>query len=52
MADDLLAGRIVRPFCEAQGYDFAYYIVCRPGMESRPEMAAFREWLLDEAGTQ
>lgn len=48
--DDLLAGKIVRPFGEAQRYDFAYYVVCRPGMGDRPEIAAFRAWLLEEAG--
>jgi LysR family glycine cleavage system transcriptional activator len=49
-ADDLIAGRLVRPFSQ-QGLraGFAYYIVCPVEKAERPRIAAFRGWLLKEA---
>lgn len=49
--DDLAAGRLVRPFGErgvlpAQ----AYYAVYRAGSDARAPVAAFRDWLVEEAG--
>lgn len=48
-ADDLAAGRLVKPFDIALPTDFAYYVVCPTPSADRPKIAAFREWLLDEA---
>jgi LysR family transcriptional regulator, glycine cleavage system transcriptional activator len=49
-ADDLIAGRLVRPFNQ-QGLKagHAYYIVCPEERADRPRIAAFRGWLLKEA---
>jgi LysR family glycine cleavage system transcriptional activator len=47
---DLAAGRLVRPFGEALYCDFAYYIVHRRESGAAPGIAAFKEWLLSEAG--
>lgn len=47
-ADDLAAGRLVRPFGGGARVDFAYYFVCPPGAEREPAIAAFRRWLADE----
>jgi LysR family glycine cleavage system transcriptional activator len=49
VADDLAAGRIVRPFGEAQPFSFAYYIVGKADSFATPGVAAFRDWLLQEA---
>jgi LysR family transcriptional regulator, glycine cleavage system transcriptional activator len=48
VADDLAAGRLVRPFDLAipSGYD--YYFVCPQRQLSAPKIAAFRTWLLAE----
>lgn len=48
--DDLAAGRLLRPFggknvMAAQ----AYYVVYRPETQDMPQIAAFRDWLLQEA---
>jgi LysR family transcriptional regulator, glycine cleavage system transcriptional activator len=49
VADDLAAGRLVRPFDLAipSGYD--YYFVCPQRQLAAPKIAAFRAWLLAEA---
>lgn len=47
--DDLSAGRLVKPFELAFQLEFGYYIVSLEGKASHPRIAAFREWLLDEA---
>ncbi|WP_394777263.1 LysR substrate-binding domain-containing protein [Undibacterium sp.] len=44
---DLAAGRLVRPFGDAQPHEFAYYIVHRKGGAS-PGVAEFRDWLLGQ----
>lgn len=50
--DDLAAGRLVRPFGDLTcPIDPAYYVVYRPECAAKPRIAAFRDWLLDEAGT-
>ncbi|MBI1237817.1 MAG: transcriptional regulator GcvA [Alphaproteobacteria bacterium] len=46
---DLEAGLLVKPFdlmLEATG---AYYVVSREGTETLPKIAAFRDWLIEEA---
>ncbi|MBN8944271.1 MAG: transcriptional regulator GcvA [Rhizobiales bacterium] len=49
-ADDLAAGRLVRPFDIALANDYSYWLVY-PAARLRPDMAVFRSWLLAEAGT-
>lgn len=46
VADDLAAGRIVRPFGDAQAFDFAYYIVGKEESLLAAPVMAFRDWLL------
>lgn len=48
-AQDLIAGRLVRPFGPALAAPFAYYIVCPEPAANRPKIRAFRAWLLAEA---
>ncbi len=49
-ADDLAAGRLVKPFDIAIPTEYAYYIVCPKATAQHPKIAAFRDWLLAEAG--
>ncbi|MDH3230845.1 MAG: transcriptional regulator GcvA [Alphaproteobacteria bacterium] len=49
-ADDLAAGRLVKPFDIAIPTEYAYYVVCPKATSHHPKIAAFREWLLEEAG--
>lgn len=49
VGDDLLAGRLVRPFERVIPADIAYWIVCPKGTAGRPKIVAFRDWLLAEA---
>ena len=49
-ADDLRAGRLVRPFGQSMPADFSYWLVCPEASADRPKIVAFREWLLAEAG--
>ncbi|MDX1432759.1 MAG: transcriptional regulator GcvA [Gammaproteobacteria bacterium] len=49
VADDIAAGRLVRPFELSFPVNFAYYIVCPEKTAERPRVVAFREWLLEEA---
>lgn len=48
--DDLAAGRLAKPFKLALTSPLAYYLVCPEGAAQRPKIAAFRNWLLAEAG--
>jgi len=48
VADDLAAGRVVRPFGDAQAFDFAYYIVGKEDKLNSAPVAAFRDWILAE----
>jgi LysR family transcriptional regulator, glycine cleavage system transcriptional activator len=50
VADDLKAGRLVKPFDISLPAEYAYYIVCPTATASRPKIRAFRNWLLEEAG--
>ena len=52
IADDVAAGRLVRPFDLLLQSDFAYWIVYPEGNIKRPKVAAFRDWLVAEAGAQ
>ncbi|WP_233417127.1 transcriptional regulator GcvA [Halovulum marinum] len=50
VADDLAAGRLVRPFPpgERDRTSFAYFLVYPPETAEQPKIAAFRAWVLDE----
>ena len=50
VADDLAAGRLVKPFALSLSTNFAYYLVCPEFTADRPKIAAFREWLFTEVG--
>ncbi len=47
--EDIAAGRLITPFAIDLPLDFAWYVVAPPANLERPEIAAFREWLLAEA---
>jgi LysR family glycine cleavage system transcriptional activator len=49
--DDLKTGRLVRPFELSTPVGFAYYMVCAEARSEEPRVAAFREWIIAEAGT-
>lgn len=48
-AGDLSAGRLVRPLRESQPAPYAYWIVCPKADAEAPNIARFRDWLLEEA---
>ncbi|MDH3662946.1 MAG: LysR substrate-binding domain-containing protein [Alphaproteobacteria bacterium] len=47
--DELIAGRLVRPFEAIAPSDFAYFLVCPKERLEDPQVQAFRDWLLAEA---
>jgi LysR family glycine cleavage system transcriptional activator/LysR family transcriptional regulator of beta-lactamase len=49
VADDLAAGRLVRPFRLAVPKGKGWYLVCRPSQENNPALRVFRAWLLNAA---
>jgi LysR family glycine cleavage system transcriptional activator len=49
---DLNAARLVTPFALHVPLPSAYYLVCRTEAAARPDVAAFREWLLEEAARE
>jgi LysR family glycine cleavage system transcriptional activator len=49
-ADDLAAGRLVKPFDITIPTEYAYYILSPKATSHHPKIAAFRTWLLEEAG--
>jgi LysR family transcriptional regulator, glycine cleavage system transcriptional activator len=49
VADDLTAGRLVRPFKLSLPAGFAYFVVYPPRALQRPGVRTFRDWLLAEA---
>jgi LysR family glycine cleavage system transcriptional activator len=48
-ADDLRAGRLVRPLDVTRTLDFAYYLVCPRRKIALAKVEAFRSWLRTEA---
>jgi LysR family glycine cleavage system transcriptional activator len=48
-ADELRAGRLVRPFAETLPTDYSYYLVYLEAAAERPKIVAFRDWILAEA---
>lgn len=49
VADDLAAGRLVKPFSISVPTDCAYYLLCPPATAHNPKVEFFRAWLMDEA---
>jgi LysR family glycine cleavage system transcriptional activator len=49
VADELAAGRLVRPFPLGLPAEYAYYILCPPESAALPKIALFRDWLIAEA---
>ena len=51
VADDLAAGRLVRPFDPdlSTPLTFSYYLLSAEDNAEQPKVAAFRNWLLEEA---
>jgi len=47
--DDVRLGRLVFPFSLSLPSERAFHIVCPAGHETRPKIAAFCAWILDEA---
>jgi len=48
---DIASGRLVAPFAIELKPQSAYYLVCPEVIAGRPAVAAFREWLLEQAKT-
>ena len=48
-ADDLAAGRLVRPLAHSVPAEHSYYLLCQQGMVGNPRVQAFSAWLLEEA---
>ncbi len=48
-ADDLAAGRLVRPFPLSRPADYSYYAVTPDGHAANPRVRAFLDWLEGEA---
>jgi LysR family glycine cleavage system transcriptional activator len=48
VADDLAAGRLVRPFDVSFPVQFGYWLVCPEATADSPRTRTFREWLLSE----
>jgi LysR family glycine cleavage system transcriptional activator len=48
VADDIKAGRLVKPFALNLPTDLAYYVVTTPASIQRPKVKAFRDWLFEE----
>jgi LysR family transcriptional regulator, glycine cleavage system transcriptional activator len=49
VADDIAAGRLVRCFVETMPSDLHYHLVLPRLRRPRPEVSAFRQWILSEA---
>jgi LysR family glycine cleavage system transcriptional activator len=50
--NDLAAGRLIRPFAHGAHMSFAYYMVCPEALTDEPRIAAFREWIIEEAAAE
>lgn len=48
VADDLAAGRLVRPFAAALPAQGSYYFICRPAEVDDPRVVALRHWMREE----
>lgn len=47
--EDFVAGRLVRPFSHEVRGSHQYYVVCPDATADRPQIAAFRAWLQEQA---
>ena len=52
VADDLAAGRLVKPFDLELPTQAAYYLVCLEGTQDRPKVKAFRDWVMAEVARE
>lgn len=52
VADDLRAGRLVRPFEAVVRANFAYYLVCRKESLELAKVLAFRDWIMSEVALE
>jgi LysR family transcriptional regulator, glycine cleavage system transcriptional activator len=50
VADDLKAGRLVKPFTLSLSSDLAYYVVYPAASAQLPKIRAFRDWVFEETG--
>jgi LysR family glycine cleavage system transcriptional activator len=48
-AEDMAAGRLIAPFELHVPLASAYYLVCQESASTRPAVALFRDWLLQES---
>ncbi|MEM8951404.1 MAG: LysR substrate-binding domain-containing protein [Pseudomonadota bacterium] len=46
---DMLDGRLISPFGPILQMHVSYFVVCQAGDETRPNVAAFMSWILEEA---
>ncbi|MFO1038810.1 MAG: transcriptional regulator GcvA [Geminicoccaceae bacterium] len=49
VAEELEAGRLVRPFPDSRPADYAYFVVTPPGRSAGRRARAFLDWLAEEA---
>lgn len=49
--EELESGRLAAPFDLTVSKDTGYYLVCRRGDFAKPQIAAFRDWLLAEVAS-
>lgn len=49
VADDLAAGRLIRPFEEARESRFSYHFVCLDARRGEARIGAFRDWIMEAA---
>lgn len=49
VADDLAAGRLVKPFDLSSALIFGYYVIFSPSIAEQPQTIAFNSWLQQEA---
>ena len=52
VADRLASGRLAKPFDTTLHSDYAYYVVCPKKHLKRPEVAAFKAWLMEQSMEQ
>ena len=50
-SDDIAAGRLVVPFDISLPFDRAYYIITLEDYADHPRIAAFRDWIIEEAAS-
>ncbi|MDZ4738217.1 MAG: transcriptional regulator GcvA [Rhodospirillaceae bacterium] len=48
VADDLIAGRLIKPFDLTIETEYAYWLVMPPPYRERPKVAVFRDWIIEE----